>query len=102
MMLLNYGIWALIQGVKKDYVIFLIFTLLVFYFKWSNVMDYLFKSCLSTGKEIFIVFFNQLSKKAKKGKSNSHPQNVKKKQTKKTNKRTQNHQKHNGENVEKQ
>lgn len=38
MMLLNYGLWALIQGVKKDYIIifFLIFTLLVFYFKWSN------------------------------------------------------------------
>lgn len=62
MMLLNYGIWALIQGVKKDYYIFLIFTLLVFYFKWSNVMDYLFKSCLSTGKEILIVFFNQLGR----------------------------------------
>lgn len=63
MMLLNYGIWALIQGVKKDcYYIFLIFTLLVFYFKWSNVMDYLFKSCLSTGKEILIAFFNQLGR----------------------------------------
>lgn len=64
MMLLNYGIWALIQGVKKIlcYYIFLMFTLLVFYFKWSNVMDYLFKSCLSTGKEIFIVFFNQLGR----------------------------------------